>query len=269
MSAGHRIMTMKLFGTVLFSLAFFSSCSGDVGAEGTSGNSTTTAPEPPKGIPTSARAGSGSPTVAGSITKPAVNITLNTTSPATTTTQPTSNSKTGPAESSTRNPMATPKPNSTVATADKSNTTTARPDIQNSTVGTPQKATETTPTISFLIDTTDPGRDGALSTSDNAAKTDQGGKEDSSYSSIILPVIIAVIVISLAIFLLMALYKICLKTTPERQENGTEQAPSDKENVKLISVKTTSPETGEQASQGKNKTRQPNDSSSHPSNKCV
>ncbi|KAJ6668866.1 hypothetical protein lerEdw1_012352 [Lerista edwardsae] len=35
-------------------------------------------------------------------------------------------------------------------------------------------------------------------------------------------------------------------TTPikERQENGTEQTPSDKENVKLISVKTASPEAG-------------------------
>ncbi|XP_053113916.1 endomucin isoform X8 [Hemicordylus capensis] len=33
-------------------------------------------------------------------------------------------------------------------------------------------------------------------------------------------------------------------SSSKRQENGTEQAPSDKENVKLISVKTTSPETG-------------------------
>ncbi|XP_053113911.1 endomucin isoform X4 [Hemicordylus capensis] len=49
---------------------------------------------------------------------------------------------------------------------------------------------------------------------------------------------------TLCIFPSVVVYKMCRKTTPERQENGTEQAPSDKENVKLISVKTTSPETG-------------------------
>nr|XP_034969242.1 endomucin isoform X1 [Zootoca vivipara] len=91
-----------------------------------------------------------------------------------------------------------------------------------------------------------------------------------SYTTIILPVIIALIVISLSVFLLVILYRMCLKTTPERQENGTEQAPSDKENVKLISVKATSPENGDQASQGKNRTRQQNDlSSSRLGNKQV
>ncbi|XP_058048876.1 endomucin isoform X5 [Ahaetulla prasina] len=54
----------------------------------------------------------------------------------------------------------------------------------------------------------------------------------------------------------------------ERQENGTEQAPSDKENVKLISVKTTSSDS-DQTSQGRNKTRQHNDSSSCQGNKCM
>ncbi|XP_010212100.1 PREDICTED: endomucin [Tinamus guttatus] len=99
----------------------------------------------------------------------------------------------------------------------------------------------------------------------------------------------------------------CQKKTPERQENGTEQAQSDKEGVKLLSVKTTSAETvfvevrdlyevgfslpsanlyelptpsptgevsqgrttGEHSSQGKNKTRQRDDSSSHVSNKYM
>ncbi|XP_072718606.1 endomucin isoform X2 [Ciconia boyciana] len=76
------------------------------------------------------------------------------------------------------------------------------------------------------------------------------------YSSVILPIVITLIVITLSVFSLVALYRMCQKKTPERQENSTEQAQSDKEGVKLLSVKTTSPETGEHSSQGKNKTRQ-------------
>ncbi|XP_070804456.1 endomucin isoform X2 [Pituophis catenifer annectens] len=78
----------------------------------------------------------------------------------------------------------------------------------------------------------------------NSGITNQEKQDDASYIGIILPVVIALIVISVIVFLLMALYRMCLKTTPERQENGTEQAPSDKENVKLISVKTTSSDSG-------------------------
>ncbi|XP_026528482.1 endomucin isoform X4 [Notechis scutatus] len=102
----------------------------------------------------------------------------------------------------------------------------------------------------------------------NSGLTNQEKQDDASYIGIILPVVIALIVISVIVFLLMALYRMCLKTTPERQENGTEQAPSDKENVKLISVKTTSSDS-EQTSQGRNKTRQHNDSSSCQGNKCM
>ncbi|XP_066173973.1 endomucin [Sylvia atricapilla] len=79
---------------------------------------------------------------------------------------------------------------------------------------------------------------------------------DISYSNVILPIVITLIVITLSVFSLVALYKMCQKSTPERQENGAEQAQSDKEGVKLLSVKTTSPETGEHSSHGKNKTRQ-------------
>ncbi|XP_070804459.1 endomucin isoform X4 [Pituophis catenifer annectens] len=103
----------------------------------------------------------------------------------------------------------------------------------------------------------------------NSGITNQEKQDDASYIGIILPVVIALIVISVIVFLLMALYRMCLKTTPERQENGTEQAPSDKENVKLISVKTTSSDSAEQTSQGRNKTRQHNDSSSCQGNKCM
>ncbi|XP_051475362.1 endomucin isoform X1 [Apus apus] len=76
------------------------------------------------------------------------------------------------------------------------------------------------------------------------------------YSSFILPIVITLIVITLSVFSLVALYRMCQKKTPETQENGAEQAQSDKEGVKLLSVKTTSPDTGEHSSQGKNKTRQ-------------
>ncbi|KAM6346053.1 endomucin [Podargus strigoides] len=76
------------------------------------------------------------------------------------------------------------------------------------------------------------------------------------YSSVILPIVITLIVITLSVFSLVALYRMCQKKTPETQENGNEQAQSDKEGVKLLSVKTTSLETGEHSSQGKIKTRQ-------------
>lgn len=89
------------------------------------------------------------------------------------------------------------------------------------------------------------------------------------YSSVILSIVITLIVITLSAFLLVALYRVCHKKTPDRQENGTEQAQSDKEGVKLLSVKTTSTETGENSSQGKNKTRQCDDSSSNFSNKYM
>ncbi|XP_068869281.1 endomucin-like isoform X4 [Aphelocoma coerulescens] len=62
---------------------------------------------------------------------------------------------------------------------------------------------------------------------------------------VILPIVITLIVITLSVFSLVALYKMCQKKTPERQENGAEQAQSDKEGVKLLSVKTTSSETGQ------------------------
>ncbi|XP_032043160.1 endomucin isoform X2 [Aythya fuligula] len=64
------------------------------------------------------------------------------------------------------------------------------------------------------------------------------------YSNVILPVVITLIVITFSVFSLVALYRICHKKAPERQENGTEQAQLDKEGVKLLSVKITTPETG-------------------------
>ncbi|NXT27250.1 MUCEN protein, partial [Syrrhaptes paradoxus] len=80
------------------------------------------------------------------------------------------------------------------------------------------------------------------------------------FAGIILPIVITLIVITLSVFLLVALYRMCQKKTPGiwvafsvggkpinvlfiiKKSLG---AQSDKEGVKLLSVKTTSPETGE------------------------
>ncbi|NWI62768.1 MUCEN protein, partial [Todus mexicanus] len=64
------------------------------------------------------------------------------------------------------------------------------------------------------------------------------------FAGVILPVVITLIVLTLSVFSLVALYRMCQKKSP-----GTwfalSGAQSDKEGVKLLSVKTTSPETGE------------------------
>ncbi|NXD82013.1 MUCEN protein, partial [Halcyon senegalensis] len=64
------------------------------------------------------------------------------------------------------------------------------------------------------------------------------------FAGVILPVVITLIVITLSVFSLVALYRMCQKKTPGiwLVFSG---AQSDKEGVKLLSVKTTSPETGE------------------------
>ncbi|NXQ38209.1 MUCEN protein, partial [Catharus fuscescens] len=64
------------------------------------------------------------------------------------------------------------------------------------------------------------------------------------FSDIILPVVITLIVITLSVFSLVALYKMCQKKTPGIWF-AFSAAQADKEGVKLLSVKTTSPETGE------------------------
>ncbi|XP_036196620.1 endomucin isoform X2 [Myotis myotis] len=75
----------------------------------------------------------------------------------------------------------------------------------------------------------------------------------SSHSSIILPVVIALIVITLSVFALVGLYRLCRKTDPGTAENGNDQPQSDKESVKLLTVKTISHESGERSAQGKTK----------------
>ncbi|XP_044537560.1 endomucin [Gracilinanus agilis] len=88
----------------------------------------------------------------------------------------------------------------------------------------------TTPPIKGLGSTKDSGTTSSLLT-------------NSSYSSVILPVVIALIVITLSVFILVGLYRMCWKTDPGTPDNGTDQPQSDKESVKLLTVKTISPET--------------------------
>ncbi|XP_025060049.1 endomucin isoform X2 [Alligator sinensis] len=98
------------------------------------------------------------------------------------------------------------------------------------------------------LSTSPVGTNTADNTSGSATIPERTGTNATNGTThVILPVVIALIVITLSVFILVALCKMCRKTTPERQENGTEQAPSDKEGVKLLSVKTAS-ETGEQSS---------------------
>ncbi|XP_033920898.1 endomucin [Melopsittacus undulatus] len=139
----------------------------------------------------------------------------------------------------------------------------------SSTKGWPSSSTEGwsfSSTTSLQKTTSAPGTSGlhvsstTQSTSfyspESTPENKKGTGSDNHYSSVILPVVITLIVITLSVFSLVSLYRICQKKTPERQENSTEQAQSDKEGVKLLSVKTTSSETGEHSSHGKNKTRQ-------------
>ncbi|XP_005555599.2 endomucin isoform X2 [Macaca fascicularis] len=78
--------------------------------------------------------------------------------------------------------------------------------------------------------------------------------ENTSQSQgIILPVVIALIVITLSVFVLVGLYRMCWKADPGTPENGNDQPQSDKESVKLLTVKTISHESGEHSAQGKTK----------------
>ncbi|KFW69209.1 Endomucin, partial [Pygoscelis adeliae] len=70
------------------------------------------------------------------------------------------------------------------------------------------------------------------------------------FAGVILPIVITLIVITLSVFSLVALYRMCQKKTPGiwfafSVGGKSSMAQSDKEGVKLLSVKTTTPETGE------------------------
>ncbi|XP_054680969.1 endomucin isoform X3 [Grus americana] len=152
----------------------------------------------------------------------------------------------------------------TTTAADKSGSTTNTTQesgtqlAQNGSSGAPStEGCFFSSTTSLHNTTSAPGTSNLASDGPRSSPGNKNASESTiHYSSVILPIVITLIVITLSVFSLVALYRMCQKKTPEGQENGTEQAQSDKEGVKLLSVKTTSPETGEHSSQGKNKTRQ-------------
>uniref|UniRef100_A0A2I2YU79 Endomucin n=1 Tax=Gorilla gorilla gorilla TaxID=9595 RepID=A0A2I2YU79_GORGO len=124
------------------------------------------------------------------------------------------------------------------------------------------------PKSSVLQPDASPSKTGTLSsiavtipenTSQSQVIGTEGGKNAStsatsrSYSSIILPVVIALIVTTLSVFVLVGLYRMCWKADPGTPENGNDQPQSDKESVKLLTVKTISHESGEHSAQGKTK----------------
>ncbi|XP_075837383.1 endomucin isoform X2 [Microtus pennsylvanicus] len=116
--------------------------------------------------------------------------------------------------------------------------TTQLPDASPKTTASPSASLTTPKSISHVQDTAD-------------------GKVTASplthYSDVILPVIIALIVITLLVFTLVGLYRMCWKREPGAPENGNDQPQSDKESVKLLTVKTISHESGERSAQGKTK----------------
>ncbi|XP_044875502.1 endomucin isoform X4 [Mauremys mutica] len=161
------------------------------------------------------------------------------------------------------NSSMTPPSNSNKSTAVSSDSTITINSSTNVSAGKTESlpGSSVTATSDSTWMTAGPGSPGS---NDKQADNDQ-------YSNIILPVVIALIVITLSVFILVALYRMCRRKTTEGQETGTEQATTDKEGVKLLSVKTktTSPETGEHSSQGKNRTHQHDESSSHLGNKYM
>ncbi|NWW49965.1 MUCEN protein, partial [Pedionomus torquatus] len=64
------------------------------------------------------------------------------------------------------------------------------------------------------------------------------------FVGVILPIVITLIVITLSVFSLVALYRVCQKKTPGIWFTFSGLVGKDQKGVKLLSVKTTSPETG-------------------------
>ncbi|XP_059028221.1 endomucin isoform X2 [Mustela lutreola] len=108
--------------------------------------------------------------------------------------------------------------------------------------------TSTSPSVSVTM----PGNNSQFQGTEDA-KNASSSSANPSYSSIILPVVIALIVVTLSAFVLVGLYRMCWKTDPGTPENGNDQPQSDKESVKLLTVKTISHESGEHSAQGKSK----------------
>ncbi|XP_045039726.2 endomucin isoform X2 [Desmodus rotundus] len=119
-------------------------------------------------------------------------------------------------------------------------------------ISTPQPDASTSKTsISLLVSTTLP--ENTSSSQGTQSAKNASSSTNLSRSSIILPVVIALIVLTLSVFALVGLYRMCRKTDPGTPDNGNDQPQSDKESVKLLTVKTISHESGEHSAQGKTK----------------
>ncbi|XP_045676151.1 endomucin [Phyllostomus hastatus] len=146
---------------------------------------------------------------------------------------------------------------STVSTLQSAQDKTKNPSSINTTqipVSTqqPDASTSETSSISPLVSTTIPENASTAHGTQNA-KNASPSSTNPSRSSIILPVVITLIVLTLSVFALVGLYRMCRKTDPGTPDNGNDQPQSDKESVKLLTVKTISHESGEHSAQGKTK----------------
>ncbi|XP_063137739.1 endomucin isoform X2 [Rattus norvegicus] len=129
---------------------------------------------------------------------------------------------------------------STLSSPQNKSTNQLPDDQKPKTTETPSASLTTAKTISQIQDT----EDGKITATTSTTP---------SYSSVILPVVIALIVITVLVFTLVGLYRICWKRDPGTPESGNDQPQSDKESVKLLTVKTISHESGEHSAQGKAK----------------
>ncbi|KAM5341142.1 endomucin isoform 3-T3 [Glossophaga mutica] len=130
----------------------------------------------------------------------------------------------------------------TVKTLSLTNAVSTLPSAQDK-ISTPQPGASTSETSISPLVTTIP-ENTSTSQGTQSAKNASPSSTNSSRSSIILPVVIALIVLTLSVFALVGLYRICRKADPGTPDNGNDQPQSDKESVKLLTVKTISHESG-------------------------
>ncbi|XP_037365534.1 endomucin isoform X2 [Talpa occidentalis] len=106
----------------------------------------------------------------------------------------------------------------------------------------PGAPTASTPpgTAATALDTSSQPAVGGTENPSNASSS----SANPSYSSVVLPVVIALIVMTLSVFALVGLYRVCRRRDPGPPDSGNDQPPSEKESVKLLTVKTISHESG-------------------------
>ncbi|XP_047422532.1 endomucin [Sciurus carolinensis] len=147
-----------------------------------------------------------------------------------------------------------PLSNATSTTQSSQNETESQSSIKTSTIPVSTQKPDASPSKTTILSSTSITSSSYISpqgTEDE--KYANSSSTSPSYSSIILPVVIALIVITLSVFVVVGLYRMCWKTDPGTPENGNDQPQSDKESVKLLTVKTISNESGEHSAQGKTK----------------